>query len=168
MTGRVTGSSHHPPDDRPEAGGANRDQRNRTPLGRERGSVIRLFVILFPAVLAMAGLVIDGGAKLRAEVNATAIAEEAARAGAGMVNRSTAYATGTSAVSPGQAVAAARGYLAGAGVPGTVAVAGPHTIRVTVTITQPTVILYIIGIGSMTSTGEATANLVTGVTVPGQ
>ena len=146
------------------------DQPRKTSAGRlrsldaEQGSITLLLVILFPVLLALAGLIVDGGAKLREAENATALAQEAARAGAGMVNLPTAYATGRFTVDPGQAIAAAQGYLAAAGHPGTAVPAGPNTIRVTVTITQPTAILSIIGIGSMTSTGQATADLVTGVT----
>jgi hypothetical protein len=126
-----------------------------------------LIVILFPVLLALAGLVIDGGAKLREAENATALAQEAARAGAGMVNLSTAYATGRFTVDQPQAIAAAHSYLAAAGYPGTAVPAGAGAIRVTVTITQPTTVLSIIGIRSMTSTGQATADLVTGVTGAG-
>ena len=44
---------------------------------------------------------------------------------------------------------------------------GTESIQVTVTVTAPTQVLSIIGIDSMTSTGSATASLVTGVTGPG-
>jgi len=44
---------------------------------------------------------------------------------------------------------------------------GNDSILVSVTLTQPTKILSIIGIDSMTVTGTATASLVTGVTGPG-
>ncbi len=150
---------------RPAVG--HRPARHRA-RGGERGSVTLLFAILFPVLLALAGPLIDGGAKLRAAENATAAAEEAARAGAGMVNRSTAYATGRFTVDQAQAIGAARAYLASAGDPGTVTAAGATAIRVTVTITQPTTVLSVIGIDSMTSTGSATADLVTGVTGPGR
>jgi Flp pilus assembly protein TadG len=133
----------------------------------ERGSLTLMLAVLFVALLAMAGIVIDGGAKLNAAENATAIAQEAARSGAGMVNRSSALSTGTFAVDPGQAVAAARAYLARAGYHGNVTLAGNDAIRVTVTVTVPTKVLSLIGIDSMTSTGSATAVLVTGVTGPG-
>jgi Flp pilus assembly protein TadG len=148
----------------------NRARRGRGPhpATGERGSITLMLTILFPVLLAFAGLVIDGGAKLRAAGDANEIAQEAARAGAGMIDRPTAYATGRFTVSQPQAIAAAQAYLASAGHPGTVTVAGANSIRVTVTITQPTVLLQLIGIGSMTSTGAATANLVTGVTGPGQ
>jgi hypothetical protein len=42
-----------------------------------------------------------------------------------------------------------------------VAARGLESIRVTVTVTEPTSVLSIIGIDSMSSTGSATASLVT-------
>jgi hypothetical protein len=134
----------------------------------ERGSLILMLAVLFVALLALAGIVIDGGAKLDEAQLATAIAQEAARAGAGMVNRAQAYAAGTFTVDKGQALAAARQYLAEAGYHGSVWIAGPDSIGVTVRLTEPTKVLSIIGIRTMTSTGSAIANLVTGVTGPGR
>jgi Flp pilus assembly protein TadG len=132
----------------------------------DRGSVTLMLLALFVALIALAGIVIDGGAKLNQAENATAIAQEAARAGAGMVNQGNAYSTGSFTVDQGQAIAAAEQYLASAGYRGTVTAVGNDTIEVTVTVTSPTRVLSIIGIDSMTSTGSATAALVTGVTGP--
>jgi hypothetical protein len=52
------------------------------------------------ALLALAGLVVDGGAKLDEAENASAVAPEAARAGAGMADQGKAYSTGAFAVDP--------------------------------------------------------------------
>jgi hypothetical protein len=134
----------------------------------EGGSLTLMLLALFIALLALAGIVVDGGSKLDQAENAAAYAQEAARAGAGMVNQGHAYATGTFTVDRGQAIAAARQYLATAGAPGTVAPAGANSITVTVTLTEPTKWLSMIGIDSMTSTATATASLVSGVTGPGQ
>lgn len=142
---------------KPERPGQQRLRR----LRNERGSITLMLVILFPMLLALAGLVLDGGAKLRATEHATAIAQEAARAGAGAVNLSAAYATGAFTVSQAQAVAAARAYLAHYGYPATVTVTGRDTISVRVTITQPTAVMSIVGIHAMTVAGRATARLVT-------
>lgn len=145
--------------------GLPRQQRARRldRLRNERGSITLMLVILFPMLLALAGLVLDGGAKLRATEHATAIAQEAARAGAGAVNQSAAYATGAFTVSPAQAVAAARAYLAHYGYPAIVTITGRDTISVRVTITQPTAVMSIVGIRAMTVAGRATARLVTSV-----
>jgi Flp pilus assembly protein TadG len=133
----------------------------------ERGALTLMLAILFVPLLAFAGVVIDGGAKLNEAENAVAIAQEAARAGAGIVNQASAYSTGSFTVERGQALDAARRYLAAVGYAGSVTAVGADSIRVTVTVTQPTRVLSIIGIDTMTSTGSATASLVTGVTGPG-
>jgi hypothetical protein len=135
---------------------------NRDP---ERGGLSLMLVVLFVVLAALAGIVVDGGAKLTAAENAVAVAQEAARAGATTVNVSSAYASGSFLVDQGQALEAARLYLVGAGYDHfTVSAGGARAIRVSVTITQPTKFLSLIGIDSFTSTGTATASLVTGVT----
>jgi Flp pilus assembly protein TadG len=136
--------------------------------GRDTGSLTLLLAFLMVALLALAGLVIDGGRKLNQSANAYAIAQEAARAGAGMVDRSAAYRSGTFGVNGAQALAAARAYLASAGYNGSVSSDGAQQIRVTVTVRGRTLMLSLIGIDTMTSTGSAVASLVTGVTGPGR
>jgi hypothetical protein len=136
--------------------------------GRDTGSLTLLLTFLMVALLALVGLVIDGGRKLNQSANAYAIAQEAARAGAGMVDRSAAYRSGSFGVNEGQALTAARAYLASAGYTGSVSSDGTQQIRVTVTVTGRTLMLSLIGIDTMTSTGSAVASLVTGVTGPGR
>lgn len=134
----------------------------------ERGSLTLMLAVLMVALLALAGLVIDGGRKLNQSASAYAIAQEAARAGAGIVDRSAAYRSGTFRVDENQALAAARAYLAGAGYSGLVTPDGTQRIRVTVRVTQRTLVLSLIGIDTMSSTGSAVASLITGVTGPGR
>jgi Flp pilus assembly protein TadG len=148
-----------------------RDPRRSTgprgPDAGDHGSLTLLLAVLMVSLLALAGLVIDGGRKLNESATATAIAQEAARAGAGVVDQAAAYRSGTFQVNPAQAVTAARAYLAGAGYRGSVGLTGAGQIRVTVTITRPTLLLSLVGVDSMTSTGTAVASLVAGVTGPG-
>jgi Flp pilus assembly protein TadG len=135
--------------------------------GKERGSLSLMIVVLFAALAALSGIVVDGGAKLTGDENAAAVAQEAARAGATSVDTSRAYATGTFAVDEQQAVTAARDYLSAAGYRQfTVSADGAEAIRVTVALTEPTRFLSLIGIDSFTCTGTAIASLVTGVTGP--
>jgi Flp pilus assembly protein TadG len=142
--------------------------RGRRPWWRaERGALTLFIAILFPALLAFAGLVVDAGTKLDNYERAAAYAQEAARAGAGQVDQSEAYSKATFVVDEPEAIAAARAYLAAAGVSGSVTAVGDDAIRVTVTITTPTKILSIIGIDTVTSTSTATASLLSGVTGPG-
>jgi Flp pilus assembly protein TadG len=131
----------------------------------EGGALSLMIVILFPALVCMAGIVVDGGAELTGHQNAYALAQEAARAGANAVNTSTAYSAGTFVVNQQQAIAAAGSYLVAAGYDHySVAAVGSRAISVSVTIKQPTKLLSLIGVNSFTCTGTATASLVTGVT----
>jgi Flp pilus assembly protein TadG len=133
---------------------------------RDRGSLTLMLVALSLMLLALAGLVIDGGRKLNESQTAYAVAQEAARAGAGVVNTSLAYRSGTYSVDVPQARAAAQAYLTSAGYIGSVSASG-NSIKVTVTISEPTAVLSLIGIDSLTSEGTAVASLQTGVTGSG-
>lgn len=127
-------------------------------FGDEDGMVTAFVVIFTLALLVMAGLVFDGGLTLAAKVRAIDDAQAAARAGAQAIDIPTYRATGTIILDPAQAVADADGFLAAAGEHGTVTVTG-ETVSVTVSITQPTQILPIVGVDRLTvsGTGSATA-----------
>lgn len=141
--------------------------RAMTEDGADHGSLTLMLAVLMIALLALAGLVVDGGRKLDQAGQATAVAQAAARAGAGMVDASSAYRSGTYVLDQAQAIAAARAYLASAGYRGTVRADGAGRIRVTVTVTSRTLVLSLVGVDTMTSSGSAVASLVTGVTGPG-
>lgn len=130
----------------------------------ERGALSLMIVVLFAVLLALAGMVVDGGAKLNADEDAIALAQEAARAGAATVDMSSAYASGSFVVDQGLALNAARRYLVSAGYRQfTVSPDGARAIRVSVTVSEPTKFLSLIGIDSFTTTGTATASLVAGI-----
>jgi Flp pilus assembly protein TadG len=114
---------------------------------RDQGAITLLVVVFFVALLAAAGLVVDGGAKLRAAREASAVSEEAARAGAGRIDRD-------------------RAYLASSGNTGSVSIIGAQKIRVTVTVSKPTLLLSAIGIDDLHVTKTATADLLQGVDRP--
>ena len=128
----------------------------RRRLGDEEGMVTAFVVIFTLALLAMAGLVLDGGLALAAKVHAIDDAQAAARAGAQAIDVPLYRSTGTITLDPAQAVADAQGFLAAAGEHGTVTVAG-ETVTVNVTITQPTQILSIVGVDQLTVTGTGSA-----------
>ena len=126
-------------------------------LGDEEAGMVTAFVVIFTlALLVMAGLVLDGGLALAAKVQAIDAAQAAARAGAQAIDIPTYRATGQITLDPGQAVADAQAFLAAAGERGTVTVAG-ETVDVTVTITQPTQILSVVGVDQLTVTGAGSA-----------
>ncbi len=85
----------------------------RAQASAERGAMSLMVIVLFVALAALAGIVVDGGAKLTADENVAAAAQEAARAGATTVDVSSAYATGSFAVDQQRAIAAATAYWLG-------------------------------------------------------
>jgi hypothetical protein len=121
----------------------------------EGGGISFLMLGAAAALLMVLGLVLDGSTKAHALDRANQLAYEAARAGLQTVNP---------AVSRVDAVAvdtAVNKYLVAHGVSGTAAIADQQVI-VEVTITEPTKMLSMVGIDSMTVTGHGTANLVYG------
>jgi hypothetical protein len=123
----------------------------------ERGQSISLFVlVIMSALITTTGLVIDGGQK----VAATSRAESAA-AGAG---RAAGNAAATQqlggADSAGAAVLTAKTYLAGQpGVDGAVSISD-GVVLVTTSATEPTILLSVIGINSVSGRGSARVNIV--------
>ncbi len=129
----------------------------RARLGDGEAGMVTAFVVIFTlALLAMAGLVTDGGLALAAKVRAVDGAQAAARAGAQAIDIPLYRQTGQITLDASQAIADAQGFLAAAGEHGTVVVTG-ETVTVTVTITQPTQILSIVGVERLTATGSGSA-----------
>ncbi|MFD8494833.1 pilus assembly protein TadG-related protein [Amycolatopsis sp. NPDC059657] len=128
-------------------------------LRDDRGSASVWLIGLSVALAIAIGGAVDGSRKAQAHSRATAIAEEAARAG-GQALRAQALAAGRDAtVNPEMAATEARNYLAGAGATGVVSVQG-NRIVVDTTITERTVFLSMIGIAEHTVHGYGTADLI--------
>src|SRR5664279_518697 len=121
----------------------------------EGGGIAFLMLGTAVALLMVLGLVLDGSAKAHALDRANQLAYEAARAGLQTVNPSI---SGVDAVAVDADV---ENYLAAHGVSGTAAIADQQVL-VEVTITEPTKMLSMVGVDSMTVTGHGTANLVYG------
>jgi hypothetical protein len=100
--------------------------------GGERGSVSLWVVVMAAAVLLTLVLIVDGGAKIRAGNRADIAAAEAARAA---VIAAGPRPAGNSAAAR-LAVAAAKAYLAKAGVAGSAVVLGPGRVQVRVQATD--------------------------------
>lgn len=132
----------------------------------DRGSVTLFAAVLTLALLVVAGLVIDGGARLAAARQAEGIAEEAARAGADQLDLAALRATGSIHVDPRGAIAAADAYLAAAGYSGRAWLASPTRLTVTVTLGRATLLLGLIGLGRYQVSETATAVLEHGVSGP--
>jgi Flp pilus assembly protein TadG len=128
-------------------------------LRDERGSVSVLVLGLSLALLVAVGFAVDGTRKGLAYSQATAIAEEAARAGAQAL-RVRALADGTdAAVEPAVAEAEAQRYIATSGATGT-AHADEHEVVVDTVVTRTTIFLGSIGIAEFTVHGHGAAVLV--------
>ena len=133
---------------------------------RGGGAVSAPMAVALLALLAVIGLGVDGSRAAQGMATADAIAEEAARAG-GQALDSAALHRGTVAVDRAAAQTAARAYLAAAdtadptrSITATVTVVAPDRLRVQVTATQPTVLLGVIGMDTLTVHGSADAVLV--------
>jgi Flp pilus assembly protein TadG len=127
--------------------------------GRDRGTVTVIAALAGLALLLMAGLVVDGGGRLRAVGRADRVAGEAARAAVEAADTRQA----TLALDRRAAVSAAQAHLRAAGVSGTVAVTGSRTVRVTVAVSGSDLILGLVGAGQYTVVGMAEATLSVGV-----
>ncbi len=123
-------------------------------LNSERGSTSILVAALGLALLMATGLAVDGGRKLGALSEARNIADNAARAGAQMVDANEYRSTGVPNLDPAAATQRASAFLAEQGYSGVVSVSG-STVTVTVTISiDPT---FIPGQISASATESATA-----------
>ncbi len=127
----------------------------------------RLPAVLALALLVLGGLVYDGGQILTARRHANNLARQAARTGAQAVDHNSMRA-GTPRLDAAAADAAARAFLLRRElVPTTVAVSDT-AVTVTVTMTQHTPLLALVGIERRTVTATATARSARGVTGDGR
>lgn len=125
----------------------------------ERGSISVMAILIAATVVVMMGLAVDVSGHVHAMQEARSVAREAARAGGQHVNVPTAIRGHGVEANPGEAAAAANTYLATAGTTGSAAVTSPTTIQVTVTSTYHTRFLSVIGISTLSSTGQADARI---------
>ena len=130
----------------------------------EDGAITVLVLLLSGALLATAGLVWDGGLAISARQRAADLAEQAARAGADDLNldatRSAGSSTsdGTEQIDTSRAGRDACHYLTVAAPKAGCAVTVTATaVTVTVTLHNPTALLGLIGVHTMTTHGRATA-----------
>ncbi|MCC3655761.1 MULTISPECIES: TadE/TadG family type IV pilus assembly protein [Streptomyces] len=133
----------------------------------DEGGVAIFVAICVVALLAIIGLVVDGGGKLRAMERADAVATEAARAGGQAIDPGQAIPGDAIVADPAAARAAAQNYLRRAGVSGRVTVSGNgKNLTVTTRTSYATRFLTVVGIGSLPVSGHGQASLLHGVAVP--
>ncbi|MFJ8509699.1 TadE/TadG family type IV pilus assembly protein [Streptomyces avermitilis] len=133
----------------------------------DRGGVTVFVAVCVLALIGIIGVAVDGGSKMRATERADYIAGEAARAGGQAIDPAKAISGKAIVVDPQDAQAAAQAYLRSAGATGTVSVSGDgKTLNVNVTGSYDTKFLSVVGIGSLSVTGQGKATLLHGVTAP--
>ena len=126
------------------------------------GAIAAFVVLLMVGLLALLGLVVDGGTALTSRQAAQVEAEQAARAGAGALSVDALRADVIQIDGPA-AVAAAQRFMAAAGHPGTADVVG-GVVSVHIRYEVPTVILGLVGINGLAVSADAAAVNVGGVT----
>ncbi len=130
----------------------------------DRGSASALVAVAVVALLLMAGLVVDGGGKVRAMQRADRLAGEAGRAAGQQVDLAEAIAGRRPRVATAAAIEAARRYLRRAGVEGVVEVSEDRReVSIDVTTSVPTVFLGLVGVHALEGRGNAVVELVPGV-----
>jgi len=119
--------------------------------------------VLSVGLLVLCGLVIDGGYVLAGRRRAIDEANSAARAGAEALATGDYRTGGQVTLDPDRAEAASQDFLAATGHNGTVTVNGDQ-VTVQTSFEQPTALLGIIGIRSVTVSGRGRARAVRGIT----
>ena len=126
------------------------------------GALVAFVLLLLVALLALLGLVVDGGAALTAHQAAEVEAEQAARSGAGAISVD-GLRSGTVQLDSGPAIAAAERFAAATGHPATATVDG-GVVTVHVRYQVPTTVLGIVGIRTLSVSATASAVDLHGVT----
>jgi len=128
----------------------------------EQGTVTAFVTCLTIALLAVGGLVIDGGYTLAARRRAFNEANAAARSGAQAVDEAAIRAGEPPRIQPARARTLAMEHLRTAGLDGTVDATGDR-VTVHVTTTQQMTILGLVGVGPLTIRADGSARAVKGV-----
>lgn len=141
-------------------------RRERPSLRDESGQATAMWAVLVVAMLALGGLVYDGGQVLTARREANNAARQAARAGAQELSEHS-LRSGEPALDPVAAEGAVREYLARQHMAPDSVVVTETTVTVTVSLTQPTLLLGIVGMESRTVSSTGSARSVRGITEEG-
>ncbi|RFU85203.1 hypothetical protein DY218_18695 [Streptomyces triticagri] len=124
----------------------------------DSGQVTAVVVVSVAGLFLAAGLVIDGGLALAGKVRAADTAQEAARAACQEVDLEHLRAHDRMRLKPGEATAAAHARVAAVSDSADVTVLDDQA-QVAVTHVQPTQVLSLVGIDTLTTTASATAHI---------
>jgi hypothetical protein len=135
----------------------------------ESGQVTAFVVVFMVALIAIAGLVIDGGVALAAQRRAMNEAQAAARAGAEALDVQQYRDNGVSEINQSDAKGAVDRYMATADKTATYTVnfIGTDTVVVDEKFDQALNILGVVGVGSITANGHGTARTAHGIVQEG-
>lgn len=124
---------------------------------RERGSVTLWSVVSMIGFLAVVGLVVDGGAQLRATQRADQVAREAARSAAQAISGDPVLGR-QGLIDRREAVPAVAAYLKAADVPGASSIMDQQ-VQVTTYVTYRPIFLSAFGISQVTVRGHGQARI---------
>jgi Flp pilus assembly protein TadG len=132
----------------------------------DRGDASIMLIVVMVALIAMVGLVVDVGGRLRAADEAAYVARQAARAAGQQIETAQAQDGVRPNVTNSGAQAAANAVISASGMAGAVDVSG-QTVTVTVTTTYTPQLLGIVGAGTWNVTSSASARVARGITEEG-
>jgi Flp pilus assembly protein TadG len=132
--------------------------------GRDAGRIAVFYAILGPAFIALLGLVVDGGGKVRALQEAHNIASEAARTAGQAIYAPGAILGEETVLDPDAAVAAAEAYLSATPATGhSVALSDDlQQLTITVEVSYDPIVLGFLDGGTWVVSGTVEATLVIG------
>ncbi|MEV0966473.1 pilus assembly protein TadG-related protein [Streptomyces sp. NPDC049910] len=125
--------------------------------GDDRGRATAFVVGIIAAMWLFAGIVVDGGLALAGKAQALDVAQEAARLGAQQLDIGQLRRSGDVRLMHNRAVEAARAHVTATGDAGSATVKG-DAVTVSVTHRQPTQILQLIGVRTLTVQATGTAH----------
>ncbi len=123
----------------------------------ETGIAAVFIVFIAVALMAMAGLVVDGGYAMAGNRRLTNQAAQAARVGADALDQDSLRDGGAIAVDRGRAISAVRHYLANVGAPTPEISFNGGTVTVKLKDEQKTSIMSAVGITTLPIQGQASA-----------
>ena len=145
--------------------------RRRRQLAGDRGSAALWLAITMVGLLAMAGLVLDGGAAIAARERAADVAQQAARAGADALSAGGVFSTSGGskalAANPRAASAAASSLLTAEGITDFHISVQGSTVVVTAHVSRQTALLSAVGVDTVGGSATEAAQALMGTTTTG-
>jgi hypothetical protein len=135
----------------------------------DSGMVMFWVIPLMAGLIAMAGLVVDGGNAIAAREKAADVAQQAARAGADALSPESLHQSRPGALTAdyNAATAAAQRVLAAAGISNPDVAVNGDSVTVSVTVHEKTQILSAFGLSEVSGSASSTATALHGTTTGG-